>query len=187
MSSMDIMNKSFETIGLRGEYARFVGDPAPNFAMMVYGKPFRGKSSWSMCFAHELARTIAPVFYWATEEGISKTLQEKIGRLGVAHPRLDFGKKLPSDLSKYRFVFIDSVTDSGLDSKALRELKASHPWIGFVYVFQATKDGKFRGDNTFAHDMDTILNVDDEGIVQAEKRRFGGTGTMPSVKPNPGE
>ena len=36
---------TFETIGYNGQFKNVIGDPATGFRMMVFGKPFQGKSS----------------------------------------------------------------------------------------------------------------------------------------------
>ena len=46
-----------------------------------------------------------------------------------------------------------------------------------MYVFQATKDGNFKGSNEFAHDVDVVIEVDN-GIAFTEKSRFGGNGEI---------
>ena len=43
----------------------------------------------------------------------------------------------------------------------------------YVYIFQSTKDGNFRGSQEFEHDVDTSILVENM-IAVARKNRFGG-------------
>ena len=51
MSSMDFANMEFSTIGLKDKWLEFIGDPAPGFTAMVYGRPKMGKSYLCVDFA----------------------------------------------------------------------------------------------------------------------------------------
>ena len=55
------------------------------------------------------------VLYAAIEEGYGYTLKEKIQRVGATSSRLHFAEKLPSILSAYDFVFVDSVSRAGME------------------------------------------------------------------------
>ena len=72
---------------------------------------------------------------------------------------------LPTDLSKYDFVFLDSVNKLGLSPEDLEELKHNYPETSFVYIFQTTKMGNFRGGNEFQHDVDVVIEVPEKGVA----------------------
>jgi hypothetical protein len=42
-------------------------------------------------------------------------------------------------------------------------LKAVYPEKSLVFIFQTTKEGKFRGANTFQHDVDSEVEVPERG------------------------
>lgn len=175
MSSMDFSKLNFDTIGFKGKWLDFIGDPAPGFTAMVFGMPKMGKSYLCMDFAGYLARHHGKVLYVAKEEKLNKTLQDKLMHKELAHPNLTLSDGLPDSLSDYEYVFIDSVNKYGLSSKDLALLKEKNPAASFVYVFQATKGGKFKGNNEFQHDVDIVIEVPRIGkAVQYGRYNQGG-------------
>ena len=111
------------------------------------------------------------VLYVAFEEGYGYTLKEKITRIGAIHPRLHFSEELPGKLGSYDFVFIDSVSRAGMELEDMIELKNKYPRTSFIFIFHATKDGKFKGGNELAHEVDVIIEVEN-GMARG-KGRFG--------------
>ncbi|MBN9482171.1 MAG: hypothetical protein J0H46_02385 [Bacteroidetes bacterium] len=170
ISASELVKKKFKTIGLTGKYRRLIGDPEPGFSMMIFGKPKQGKSTVAIDFAKDLT-SLGKVLYVAFEEGAGFTLQDKVIRNNANVPGLDFSGKLPRTLSGYRYVFIDSVTDAGYNEAGLKALiKANKPnEISIIGVFHATKAGNFKGGQSFAHDVDVLLKVEN-GIVHAQGR-----------------
>ncbi len=175
MNSIDFANMEFDTIGLKGKWFDLIGDPSSNFTAMVFGKPKMGKSYLCIEFAGYLARNHGMVLYVAKEEGLDMTLQAKLNETNVKHPNLDVASRLPEDLSKYDFIFLDSVNKLGLSPEDLNRLKAANPTKSFIFIFQATKEGKFRGANSFQHDVDVIIEVPQKGrAVQMGRFNQGG-------------
>jgi hypothetical protein len=163
MNSMDFVNLEFETLGFRGKWLDLIGDPSPNFTAMVFGRPKMGKSYLCIDFAGYLARNHGKVLYVAKEEGLDMTLQKKLAEKDVAHLNLSVASILPTDLSRYDFVFLDSVSRLGLRPEDLRKLRAADPAKSFIFIFQTTKEGKFRGENAFQHDVDVVIEVPEKG------------------------
>lgn len=175
MNSMDFANMQFKTIGLKGKWFDLIGDPSSNFTAMVFGKPKMGKSYLCIDFAGYLARNHGKVLYVAKEEGLDLTLQKKLNDKDVAHPNLYVASVLPENLSSYDFIFLDSVNRLGLTPEDLNRLKASNPTKSFIFIFQTTKMGAFRGANTFQHDVDVVIEVPEQGkAVQMGRFNQGG-------------
>jgi hypothetical protein len=175
MNSLDFANLEFITIGLKDKWLDFMGDPAPGFTAMVYGRPKMGKSYLCVDFAGYLARNHGNVLYVAKEEKLDATLQKKLKDKEVAHPNLFVADNLPKNLSEYQFVILDSVNKLGLNPKDLAKLKADNPGVSFIYIFQTTKEGKFRGTNEFQHDVDVIIEVPEQGkAIQYGRFNQGG-------------
>lgn len=175
MSSMDFSNVQFKTLGFVGKYRKLIGDPSKGFSVMVYGKPKMGKSFLCVDFAGYLARNHGRVLYVAREEGLDMTLQEKLKAKDVAHPNLFVTEQIPEDLSYYDFIFFDSVNKLGLSTSDLETLKHNNPGKSFVYIFQTTKEGNFRGANEFQHDVDVVIQVPEKGLaVQNGRYNQGG-------------
>ncbi len=169
MSANELVNQKFRTIGLQGKYRKLIGDPEPGFSAMVYGKPKQGKSTVAIDMAKEFTR-YGKVLYCAFEEGHGYTLQDKVIRNRANVQGLDFANKLPGNLSMYQFVFVDSVSDAGMDEAAFKSLiKSNKPRTSIFGVFHATKGGNFRGGQTFAHDVDVLIRVED-GVAYAQGR-----------------
>jgi hypothetical protein len=175
MNSVDFANMEFDTLGFTGKWLELIGDPSSNFTAMVYGKPKMGKSYLCVDFAGYLARNHGRVLYVAKEEGLDMTLQKKLAEKAVAHPNLDVSSFLPINLSKYDFIFLDSVNRLGLLPEDLNRLKSQNPTKSFVFIFQSTKDGNFRGANSFQHDVDVVIEVPQRGkAVQMGRFNQGG-------------
>jgi len=175
MNSMDFANLQFNTIGLQGKWRSLIGDPSPNFTAMVFGKPKMGKSYLCIDFAGYLARNHGKVLYVAKEEGLDFTLQKKLEDKEVAHQNLFVASSMPADLLPYDFIFLDSVNKLGLQPEDLTALKKMYPTKSFIYVFQTTKEGKFRGANSFQHDVDVVIEIPEQGkAVQFGRFNQGG-------------
>jgi hypothetical protein len=175
MNSMDFANMEFNTLGFTGKWLELIGDPSSNFTAMIFGKPKMGKSYLCVDFAGYLARNHGKVLYVAKEEGLDYTLQQKLNDKNVKHPNLFVASLLPNDLSAYDFIFLDSVSKLGLAPEDLNKLKTQNPSKSFIFIFQSTKDGKFRGANTFQHDVDVVIEVPERGrAVQMGRFNQGG-------------
>lgn len=177
MNSMEFANMQFKTLGFTGKWRDFIGDPSPGFTAMVFGKPKFGKSTLCLEFAHYLASNHGKVLYVANEEKLAKTLQDKVNRLGVSHPNLTVSSVLDDDLSRYDFIFLDTVNKLGLKPEDLNRLKDKWPNKSFVFIFQVTKLGTFRGENAFQHDVDIVIEVPEWGRA-TQMGRFNQGGEM---------
>lgn len=173
MSSMDFANMKFETLGFSGKWKDFIGDPAAGFSAMISAKPKMGKSYLCADFAGYLARHHGETLFVAGEEKLGNTLQQKI--LSVKHPCLHVTGALPENLTSFDFIVLDSVTRLKLTPDDLRVLKATYPDKSFIYVYQVTKAGKFRGPNEAQHDVDVVIEIPEKGrAVQFGRYNQGG-------------
>lgn len=172
MNSMEFAKLKFSNLGFKGKWKAFIGDPSAGFSAMVFGKPKFGKSFLCIEFAGYLAGNHGKVLYVAKEEGLDKTLQIKLHSKEVKHPNLDVASELPDNLSRYDFVFLDSVNKLGISPEGLEKLEKTYPGKSFIYIFQTRKDGNFRGANTFQHDVDIVIEVPEKGKA-IQYGRFG--------------
>lgn len=163
MNSIDFANLHFNSIGFSGKWLGLIGDPSPGFTAMVFGKPKMGKSYLCVDFAGYLARNHGKVLYVANEEKLDATLQMKLNDKDVKHENLFVSDYLPEDLSNYQFIILDSVNNLGLSPQDLQKLKQKNPGKSFIFIFQTTKDGKFRGANSYQHDVDVVIEVPERG------------------------
>lgn len=167
--SGELLGMEFQTIGLKGKYKELIGDPSVGFSAMVYGLPKSGKSTLCLDFAKHLAEHHGKVLFCAVEEGFGYTLKEKIERLNASHPNLYITDRVPGDVSMYQFVFIDSVSKAGIDIPDIELLRKQHPETSFIFIYHTTKEGRFKGTNTHAHEVDVIIEVA-KGEVKAMGR-----------------
>jgi hypothetical protein len=175
MSSVDFAKMKFNSLGFTGKWKELMGDPSSGFTAMVYGKPKFGKSYLCVEFAGYLARNHGKTLYVAREEKLDATLQKKLSDKNVAHPNLIVSDFLPEDLSNYKFIFLDSVNKLGLSPEDLDNLRNSYPDKSFIFIFQTTKQGAFRGQNEFMHDVDMVIEVPEKGkAVQFGRFNQGG-------------
>jgi len=163
MNSIDFAKLHFNSIGFTGKWFDLIGDPSPGFTAMVFGRPKMGKSYLCVDLAGYLARNHGTVLYVANEEKLDATLQMKLNDKEVKHENLFVSDYLPEDLSKYQFIILDSVNKLGLSPKDLENLKKKNPGKSFIFIFQTTKDGKFKGANAYQHDVDVVIEVPERG------------------------
>jgi hypothetical protein len=174
VSSGELLKMDFQTIGMKGKYLELIGDPSIGFTAMVYGLPKSGKSTMCLDFANHLASNHGKVLYCAVEEGFGYTLKEKIERLGAQHTNLYITDRVPENLSQYQFVFIDSVSKAGMDVEDIDRLRKLHPETSFIFIYHTTKEGKFKGVNSHAHEVDVIIQVDKGQATSTGRFNAGG-------------
>jgi hypothetical protein len=169
----DLIQMNFRTLGFKGVWRDFIGDPNPGFTAMVFGRPKYGKSILCIRFADYLSRNHGSVLYVAREERIGGTLQDKAAEMNATE--VDFVSAIPDGLSDYDFVFLDSVHKLGLSPDDLDDLRRAYPKTSFVFVFQTTKQGAFRGQNSYQHDVDIVIEVPEIGkAIQYGRYNQGG-------------
>jgi len=174
VGSGELLRMDFKTIGLQGKYAELIGDPSVGFTAMVYGLPKSGKSTLCLDFARHLAEHHGRVLYCAVEEGFGYTLKEKIERIGAHHTNLFITERVPENLSDYDFVFIDSVSKAAMDVEDLEKLQRQYPDTSFVFIYHTTKEGKFKGVNSHAHEVDVIIQVEKGQATSTGRFNAGG-------------
>ena len=175
VNSGELLKMDFQTIGLQGKYRELIGDPSVGFFAMVFGLPKSGKSTMCLDFANHLAANHGKVLYCAIEEGFGYTLKEKIERLKAHHPNLFVTDRVPEHLDQFDFVFIDSVSKAGLEVSDMDEMRKMNPNTSFIFIYHTTKEGKFRGVNAHAHEVDVIIEVEKGKATSTGRFNAGGS------------
>ncbi len=175
VNSGELLKMDFQTIGLQGKYRELIGDPSVGFFAMVFGLPKSGKSTMCLDFANHLAANHGKVLYCAIEEGFGYTLKEKIERLKANHPNLYVTDRVPEYLDQFQFVFIDSVSKAGLEVSDMDEMRKMNPNTSFIFIYHTTKEGKFRGVNAHAHEVDVIIEVEKGKATSTGRFNAGGS------------
>lgn len=173
VSARDLAKMRFKTIGYNGRFKNVIGDPAVGFHMMVYGKPYNGKSSFVIELCKDLAAlNKGKIAYLALEEGISLSMQKKVIDRGADKvDGLEFKGSMSASFDGYSFIVIDSVSDRSISREKLREMFLNNPQTCFICIFHATKEGSARGGLDYSHDMDIIIKIEDHKPF-VEKNRF---------------
>lgn len=178
LSSSDIMNSNYDVIELKGQWTDFMEHPERNLQLAIYGKPKNGKTVFSMQLANQLARH-GTVLYNLADQGFSLSTQKILKITGLnKNPNVYFsdGRTL-ADLEakiqegKYDFVFIDLINKYKLTPDEFDAFRKKHRDIGFILVFESTKDGNFKGDQAWTHDVHAVIEVVD--FVAYNTGRYG--------------
>jgi predicted ATP-dependent serine protease len=145
---------------------------------MVYGSPGSGKSTFVIQFQKYLASNHdLKILFWAKEEGVSQTLKEKLQRLDAFDKNIFITEGLPKDLSSFDALVIDSVNDARLAPEDIAELQTKYPDLSLILIFQATKEGKFKGLNEWEHWVQSVIQIKN-GKAITGKNRFGANGEI---------
>ena len=179
MPACDFKKMDFTPVGYKGKWLSLIGDPVEPFMLMCWSKPGKGKTTLMIEFAGYLAAELSKkVLFVSKEEGLNHTLKDKFSRMNAFSPNIFVSGSIPSDLSSYNYVFLDSVNQLQLSIEDVSALKDKYPFVSFILIFQATVDGNYRGTKDFEHLVDVSININDQGYASAQKTRFGGNGTI---------
>jgi predicted ATP-dependent serine protease len=127
-------------------------------------------------FVYNLAVHLGKFLFEAKGEGFGYTLKVKNQRLKADHPNLLLTDRVPENLGYYQFVFIDSVSKAGMDITEIDRLHKSFHEVSFIFIYHTTKEGKFKGVNSHAHEVDVIIQVE-KGVATATGR-FSASGRL---------
>ena len=179
VSATELAKINFATVEIPQEYREMIGTASRNGLIMLYGMPGGGKTSFSINFAKKCAEMGQKVLIISKEEGINQTMQEKLRRFDAVHPNIFITDNVPGDaMNDYDVVIFDSVQSLRLEPSDLEKHQKSMNALR-IYIFQVTKDGRFRGTNEFEHLVDCVLKAENGTITtKGCKNRFGGNGSV---------
>jgi hypothetical protein len=180
VNSLDFAEMEFETLPFTGDFERLIGTPTANFVAMVFGSPGGGKTTLCLMLAEYLCNNHDKQAIFSTiEEGINHTFQAKLKRIKAAHKNLSIANHLPENLEPFDVIILDSVNKFGFDSKKLHSLRQEYPEKIWIWIFQTTKNGLFKGEQEYEHDCDVVVKVlGGVATTEDQKNRFGGHDTL---------
>jgi len=147
------------------------------FNMMIYGKGGSGKSSYAIQLATYLSKNLDKrVLYVADEEKVGYLLNEKLERFNAHNNNLDVVNSIDESINKfsdYYFVIFDSATNIGLLPENFENFVSQFPRTSFVAILQATKEGTFRGSNSWEHLFDVKIRFENGKSFTEKSWRFG--------------
>jgi len=180
LTAQELSKLNIQGITVSEPYGTLLGEPEKNAVIFIWGEKGAGKSTFSLGLANALADH-GRVEYIPAEEHFGKTLVDRVKRLDATHKNLNFTKwksleSLKDTLiaNKASFCVLDSITVIEANDKATVELAQ---WcrennISFIMVAHATKDGKYKGNTSIAHECDIEIKVTKDGTAEAEKNRY---------------
>jgi len=180
INSNELREMEFELLPFSGVWLDIFGKVSQPFFTMVFGMPGSGKSTFNILFAKYIANGLdLKTLYVASEEGFTYTLREKFERLDAFSEKIDIAYRLPATIKDYDFIFIDSVNELGFDPDEVGKLimKGRQNQTSIVFIYRATKDGKYKGLSENEHLVDVSIKVE-SGLTLNQKNRFGGKGRM---------
>ena len=143
LSISNVLNAKFHTLDVDGEWLSAIGQPELTGSWMVYGAPKHGKTTFAMMLAKYLSR-FARVAYDSIEEGLSKSIQmsmERVGMMDVCGRVVLLDKEpfpeLVERLHRRKspdVIIIDSVQFMDLSFAEYKKLKTAFPSKLFVYI-----------------------------------------------------
>lgn len=180
LSAKELAKINIKGIKIAPPYGTLLGEPEKNAVIFIWGEKGAGKSTFSLGLANALAQH-GRVEYIPAEEHFGKTLIDRVKRLKATHGNLNFTKwksltSLKETLLKNRSAFcvLDSITVIDAKDASTVELAqwCREQGIGFLMLAHATKDGKYKGNTSIAHECDIEIKVTKEGLAETEKNRY---------------
>jgi predicted ATP-dependent serine protease len=181
MSAQDLVDNtnSEDLLEFSGVYKELFGTPSRTFDLGLSGDSGSGKTTFLLKFAYYLAKNFGKVLYISSEEFGSVTLVSKLEDMFGGKEGEDF--KLPenlyfakgmTDLTDYKFVIVDSITDMDLEIHDYKELRDIYKNTAFILVLQYTKGGEYKGGKEWEHECEIFTDVAD-GVITVTKNRYG--------------
>lgn len=140
--------------------------------VQIHGLPGHGKTVYVLKIAQDRAsRTGDHVLYVAHEEFGRSTLDLKLKEQNIGHKNLRIrGNLTDTDATWATVIILDSVNSLDLTSKGVKHLTEKFPNKNWFLILQSTKDGKFRGDQTWEHLVDIAGEVRDRKLILSKNR-----------------
>lgn len=168
VTGKDVTNMRFKSYKFITEWAELLGEPSKPFIAMLYGDAKAGKSYFAMTLAQYLTM-FGDVAYFAIEEGLSATTQQKIDATEAHDVFLEQATKIDEvvealEQNNYKFAFIDSASALNMGAEDFKELIGRFPNISFIVILHTTKSNDFAGEKQWKHDVQMILEVTKVGL-----------------------
>lgn len=182
-SASDIMDMEFTQIDLPDEWLNLFPDAPEKIHLAFMGQPKNGKSVSACQWGAEVGKD-KKILYNFADQGIIASTQKILQITGLgkcpgltvtAGSTLDELEKDIIDL-KPDYVFIDMINDY-IDNEKItpaqfkRRFIEAYPDVSFNLVFEATKNGDFKGDQKWTHLVDQLITIKD--YIMYSKGRYG--------------
>lgn len=169
VSAKELAEVKIETMDLPEIWKKWIGSPAPNFDMVVYGGPGARKTTLLLMLADDLAKMGKRVAFASSEEFGSPTLAQKVKYLEVED--VDFaGHYKDFNLPEYDVLFIDSINDMRITLDEYKILRQDYPNLAVIFILQSTKSGNFRGGQDWIHEAEIQVEVQNGKTITHKNR-----------------
>lgn len=64
---------------------------------------------------------------------------------------------------------------AGFEVSDMDEMRKKNPNTSFIFIYHTTKEGKFRGVNSHAHEVDVIIEVEKGKATSTKRFNAGGS------------
>lgn len=179
----ELREMQHQTLAFEGKWAEFIGLPSPNFGAIIHGPPKNGKSTFALEFAHYLS-TFGKMLYVSGEEAFNASLKSRCDRLKIPDDAdIKFikerdCKRIAKAIKNIhaRFVIVDSAHHVKLTPAILGQWREANPKTSFIIILKSTKDGNYRGDTDWEHDVDVVISLNNG--VATSRGRFAPEASM---------
>lgn len=177
INALDYRKHKIQTINFNRQYRQLLGRPPKNFYAMVHGQSGHGKSYWAIQFAEYFKRNHGKVIYFAAEQrGMNLAVQNILNEVEATFQVHTEPRSLSvSDIKKYAksydLLVFDSFNEMDLNPEQIKEIRKSGK-AAILGVLQSTKDGQFKGDNTWLHDTDIMVQLVNRVANTEQKARY---------------
>ena len=177
INALDYRKQKIETINFNRQYRQLLGRPPKNFYAMVHGQSGHGKSYWAIQFAEYFKRNHGKVLYFAAEQrGMNLAVQNILNEVEATfevhtEPRSLTVSDIKRYAKSYDLLVFDSFTEMDLNPEQIKEIRKQGK-AAILGVLQSTKDGQFKGDNTWLHDTDIMVQLVNRVANTEQKGRY---------------
>ena len=182
ISAVSYRNQKIDTIKFDSHYRYLLGKPPQDFYMIVHGQSGHGKSYWTIQFSEYFQRNHGDVIYFAAEQrGINLAVQNILNEVkGTFKVHTEPRNLTLSDIIKfanqYDMIVFDSFNEMNLQPEEIKQIRQSSK-AAIVGVLQSTKDGNFKGENTWLHDTDIMVQLVNRVPNTEQKARYQSSDT----------
>lgn len=167
MSVFELTKKTFVTLDFEGEWLERYGNPEQNFKAIFYGPSGSGKSVEALKLSQYIAENLGRVLYNSHEEGLGKSLQDRVITHEITSKKITFADRMPFKemcekalKGRYKTVVIDSVQDMRFTYSNFKRFRDRFPRKSIILINQANARGSLKGSTDILHACDIKARFD---------------------------
>lgn len=182
LKASDIANMSFETLPLDEGWENLFQQAPKNMRIATWALPKNGKTAACCAFASYLTK-FGPILYNFADQGINLSTKNLIAMSGLdkkSNAYITTGDTIDElvrdiEATGAQHVVIDMINqyiNNGVTPHTFKkEVLQRFPDVGFNLVMETTKEGNFKGDQSWTHLVDQLVTIDN--YIMDTKGRYG--------------